>query len=300
MYEIALVAGHYYGTPGKRIPKELDPNETPEWVLNDRVCDKIEALLKGYTGYKLLRLDDTTGKKNITLEDRTDAANEWGAAEYYSVHHNANKGKPWNGGGIVVYVHPNASAASREMQRQLYDALIAKTGLRGDRSTPLAEANFHELRETKMPAVLGELGFMDSRVDAPIILTEEYADKCAEAYVEVMVKRGNLKKKPAASSASSSSGSGSKAGVTTIELRTLREGDMGEDVRCLQFFLRGWSEKTRQIIDAKGGADAIFGDATGDALEIYQSQTVDEDGKPLKPDRVCGPKCWGAIHGKTK
>lgn len=101
-------------------------------------------------------------------------------------------------------------------------------------------------------------------------------------------------------SSSSSSGSGSKAGVTTIELRTIREGDRGEDVRCLQFFLRGWSEKTRQIIDAKGGADAIFGNATGDALEIYQSLNVGEDGKPLEPDRICGPKCWGAIHGKTK
>lgn len=198
MYKIALVAGHFLGTAGKNIPKALDPNETKEWILNNRICDKIEALLTGYTGYGLLRIDDTTGKTNIPLPDRVRAANEWGADEWYEPHHNALNGKPWKGGGIEVYVHPNASPASREMQKQLYDALIAATSLKGNRSEPLKKANFYTLRETKMPAVLLELGFMDSKTDAPIILTEEFADKCAAAIVEVMVKRGGLKKKPEA------------------------------------------------------------------------------------------------------
>lgn len=196
MYKIALVAGHFLGTAGKNIPKALDPNETKEWVLNNRICDKIEALLSGYTGYELLRIDDTTGKRNISLADRVRAANEWGADEWYEVHHNALNGTPWNGGGIEVYAHPSASSASREMQKQLYDALIAKTGLEGNRSQPLRTANFYTLRSTKMPAVLMELGFMDSVVDAPIILTEAYADKCAAAIVAVMVQRGGLKEKP--------------------------------------------------------------------------------------------------------
>lgn len=195
MYKIALNAGHFLDTPGKRIPKALDPNETREWTLNNRVCDKVEALLTGYTGYELLRIDDTTGKTDVSLRDRTDAANAWGADDYYAVHHNALNGTPWKGGGIVVYVHPDACKESREMQKQLYEALIKHTGLKGNRSEPLAKANFHEVRETKMPAVLMELGFMDSSVDAPIILTEEYADQCAAAIVEVMVQRGGLKKK---------------------------------------------------------------------------------------------------------
>ena len=195
MYRIAMNAGHYLGTPGKRITKALDPNETREWTLNNRVCDKVEQRLTGYTGYELLRIDDTTGKTDVPLRDRTDAANAWGADDYYAVHHNALNGTPWKGGGIVVYVHPNACKESREMQKQLYDALIKHTGLKGNRSEPLAKANFHEVRETKMPAVLMELGFMDSSVDAPIILTEKFADQCADAIVEVMVARGKLQKK---------------------------------------------------------------------------------------------------------
>ena len=195
MYKFTLNAGHGLPTAGKRIPKKLDSKETREWQLNSRICEKVAALLQGYTGYEMLRLDDPTGVTDVSLRDRTNAANAWGADEYYSIHHNANRGKPWNGGGIVVYVHTKASAAAQEMQKQLYQALIAHTGLKGNRSNPMAEANYHELRESKMPAVLMELGFMDSRVDAPIILTEEYADQCAAAIVEVIVQRGKLKPK---------------------------------------------------------------------------------------------------------
>jgi hypothetical protein len=41
-FKIAYCAGHYLGTPGKRVPKALDPNETREWTLNDRVADYCE------------------------------------------------------------------------------------------------------------------------------------------------------------------------------------------------------------------------------------------------------------------
>lgn len=198
MFKIALTAGHYLGTAGKRCLKKLDPNETREWVLNDRIADKVENLLKGYTGYELIRTDDTTGKTDIGLTARTSVANNFKADFYLSIHHNAgiNGG---SGGGIVAYVYTKASAEAIEWQKDLYNALIAKTGLKGNRSNPLPKANLHEVRETKMPAVLLELGFMDSKTDVPIILTEDYANKCAEAIVEVLVKRGKLTKKAAES-----------------------------------------------------------------------------------------------------
>ena len=194
MYKIAITAGHYLGTAGKRIPKQLDPDETREWELNDRIVRKILALLQEYEGYEILRTDDPTGKKDISVEARCKAANAFGADDYYSVHHNAgiNGGK---GGGIVVYVYTKVDDDTKALQKMLYDALIEETGLKGNRATPLAKANLAECRLTKMPAVLGELGFMDSPTDVPIILSEEHADACARAYVKVMVQRGNLKKK---------------------------------------------------------------------------------------------------------
>lgn len=193
-FKIALTAGHYLNTPGKRCRKELDPGETREWVLNDRIADKVQKLLADYTGYQLIRTDDTTGAKDISLAARTNAANNFGADIYLSVHHNAgiDGGK---GGGIVAIVYNKASAQSVAWQKELYDALIAATGLKGNRAAPVTTMDLHEVRETKMPAVLLELGFMDSATDVPVILTEKYADQCAQAIVSVIVRRGKLVKK---------------------------------------------------------------------------------------------------------
>ena len=190
---IALGAGHGIGTDGKRCLKALDPNETREWTLNDRVCDYIEYYLKEYAGYELMRLDDSDdGQTDVALSKRTAAASRWGADVYISIHHNAGI-KGGFGGGIEAYVHPNAGKEPIAWRDELYAALIEHTGLIGNRANPKTTGNFQVLREAKMPAVLFELGFMDSKTDVPIILSKEHAQDCAKAIVEVIVKRGGLR-----------------------------------------------------------------------------------------------------------
>ena len=200
-FKIALGAGHGMDTGGKRCMKELDPRETREWWLNDRICDLVESGLKEYEGYSLLRLDDSDdGEDDVALETRTKKANAWGAEFYLSVHHNAGV-KGGKGGGIVAITHPQSSKASVEWRDALYDALIAETGLKGNRASPKTTSNLWVLRETKMPAVLLELGFMDSSTDVPIILSDAYAQGCARAIVKVLAERGKLKKKAVANDA---------------------------------------------------------------------------------------------------
>lgn len=195
MFKLAINAGHYYYTSGKRCLKKLDSNETREWTLNDRIVDKIEKMLSEYDGVEILRLDDTTGQKGISIEDRVAKANAWGADFYLPIHHNAGI-QGGSGGGIVAYIYSGkVTAETVEWQKDLYNTLIKKTGLKGNRSTPLAKANLYECRAPKCPSVLLELGFMDSKTDVPIILTDDFATKAAEACVEVIVKRGNLSKK---------------------------------------------------------------------------------------------------------
>lgn len=195
MVRIALDAGHGINTPGKRCLKSLDKNETREWTLNNRVANYVEEFLKEYEGYQLLRVDDRTGKRDVPLSERTKKANDWKADIYISIHHNAgiNGG---SGGGITVYRYPNSSKMTKAMQKRLYDLLIKHTGLKGNRASPLGEANFHVLRETKMAAVLIENGFMDSRTDVPIILSDAHARKTADGIVEFVVGHFKLKKKP--------------------------------------------------------------------------------------------------------
>ena len=194
MFKLALDAGHWLGEPGKRCLRSIDPQETREWILNNRICDRIEEKLKAYDGIQVLRIDDTTGKNDVALEARAKKANDFGANFYLSVHHNAGI-KGGNGGGISAYVYTKVDDNTRDWQKKLYDALIKKTGLKGNRANPLSSDTFTVLRKTRMAAVLLELGFMDSTVDTPIILTDDFANECVDAIVEVVVAKGGLKKK---------------------------------------------------------------------------------------------------------
>ena len=192
MFKIALDAGHGMSTPGKRCLKSIDANETREWYLNDRICDRIEKKLTAYEGYEVLRVDDTTGVVDIPLSQRTSKANKWGADIYLSVHANAGVAGG-TGGGIISIAHTKASQKSLEYQGIIYNELIKETGLVGNRSIPCPKQNLQVLRESNMPAVLVECGFMDSKIDVPIILTEEFADQSATALTNALVLIGGLK-----------------------------------------------------------------------------------------------------------
>ena len=193
MFKIALNAGHYLYTPGKRCLKSLDANETREWYLNSRICAYVTEKLKAYSGYELLRVDDSTGQTDRTVQKRTEMANNFGADIYVSVHHNAGVNGA-SGGGIMAFTYTQVGEATKKLQKLLYDKLIEKTGLKGNRAQPLSSANFAECRLTKMPAVLLECGFMDSSTDVPVILSELFAQKAAEGIVEAIAEYGNITK----------------------------------------------------------------------------------------------------------
>lgn len=191
-FRIAYGAGHYLGTAGKRLPPELDPAETKEWVLNDRVARYFAEAATAYKDVELLRVDDPTGQKSVSLAKRCDKANAWRADLCLAIHHNAgiNLG---NGGGIVAYTHPKDADAVK-YRDAIYAACIAATGLAGNRANPMAKANFYVLSATKAPAVLMEYGFMDSRTDAPVILTDEYARSVASATMDAIAQVAGLEK----------------------------------------------------------------------------------------------------------
>lgn len=186
MLKIAIDAGHYKGTPGRRCLAALDPAQTGEWELNRRVADKLEELLAWYD-CQILRVDDKTGDKLIDLGDRVAAANGWPADVYLSIHHNAgiNGG---SGGGCVVYTAPGCQTKSRALQKAVYGAVLSRTGLVGNRATPMAESRLYVLQRTKMPAILIECGFMDSKTDVPVILGPYFAAQVADGLLAALVE----------------------------------------------------------------------------------------------------------------
>ena len=193
MTKIVLGAGHGINTAGKRCLKSIDKNETREWVLNDRIVDKVESKLANYD-VEVLRVDDTTGAKDISLSARVNAANAFRADLYCSFHHNAgiNGG---SGGGLSVLTYDNRESLVK-LRDELYTCLLNAGGIKGNRATPkYASSDLYVLKHTNMSAVLVEHGFMDSTVDTPIILTEEYAEKMANGWIKFFENYLGIKKK---------------------------------------------------------------------------------------------------------
>ena len=194
--KIAYNAGHILDTPGKRIPRELDAAETREWVLNDRIARYFAAEMGRYRGVELRRLDDPEGLKPIDIDARVAQANLWPADFYLSIHHNA-AGRIFDGGGTEVYLDA-PGGPSEAYARAIYEDVIAETHLKGDRADPIRtgdEAPLYETRATNMPAVLVEYGFMDSRVDVLVILTEEFARKAGTATARAIARVAGLERK---------------------------------------------------------------------------------------------------------
>ena len=202
---IVIDAGHGLNTAGKRCLKALDANETREWILNDRIADKLQKMLANYD-CKVVRVDDSTGKNDISLSARVKAANAANADIYISIHHNAgiNGG---TGGGTVIYHYNNDS--SKAAAKSLYDAIIDETNLIGNRSSKIAVGNFYVINKTKMLALLVENGFMDSKVDVPIILSESHAEKTAKGICNFLVNKYSLKKVAASTGSASTTTSAS-------------------------------------------------------------------------------------------
>lgn len=187
---ISLDAGHGLTTSGKRCSKKLDPNETREWWLNNRIADRLEILLANYD-CKVVRVDDTTGVKDVALANRTKMANNAKADVYISIHHNAGANNG-NAGGTEVYYYSSKSERPKQATA-LYNSLIKHTGLKGNRTTPVRKHAYYVVKETNMPAFLIENGYMDSKIDTPIILTSEHAEKTAQAILGFLIEQFGLK-----------------------------------------------------------------------------------------------------------
>lgn len=191
MIKIAIDAGHGLYTSGKRCMKKLDSKETREWWLNDRIADRLEALLDDYN-CEVLRTDDTTGLTDVSLANRCKKANNWGADIFVSIHHNAGANGKTAGGTVNFYYSSNS--ARKTQAQSMYNSVVGRTKLVGNRSSKVIKKGFYVLRHTKMKAFLLENGFMDSSVDVPIILTAEHAEKTAQGLLEFLVRELKLEK----------------------------------------------------------------------------------------------------------
>lgn len=263
MFKLAIDAGHCLKTAGKRVAKKLDPTQTREWTLNDRVARYIAEAAKQYEDVEILRVDDITGKKEVSLSARCKASNNWGADMYISCHHNAGI-KLGTGGGIVAFCYKLGTKAA-EYRDEIYKACIAAGGLKGNRSNPTPEKAYYVLKNTKAPAVLMEYGFMDSQTDVPFILQDKYSKLVGYATMEGIAKVAGLKKKSTPVKQETDKTASVKVD-SAKSYNALKAGTYIVTAKSLN--LRSGASTNKQIIEAmaKGKTFTCYGYYTGSWL----------------------------------
>ena len=187
MVKIAYDAGHGINTPGKR-----SPDGEREWTFNNHVVLGFQAELLRYKDVELLRTDDSTGRTDVSLKSRTDKANNWKADYYISFHHNANTSKWGAWTGVETFTYTGVQTKSTALAKALHPALVKGYGLR-DRG--IKQANFHIVRETKMPAILLEGGFMDSTTDIRVLRNSNKLERAGKLIAQALASHLKLQLK---------------------------------------------------------------------------------------------------------
>jgi N-acetylmuramoyl-L-alanine amidase len=184
--KIVYNAGHGYQTAGKRF------DGLQEYDFNRAVCQYAKEITEdNYEGVQVLLTH--SDKRDVPLKERTDTANKWKADVWVGVHANAFGTSYNSANGIETYIYGEQYREARELAELVQDNLVDITRLR-DRGVKVA--NLHEVRETHMPAILVECGFMTNKAENMLLRTESYRLNCATAIVESLAKFYKWKLKP--------------------------------------------------------------------------------------------------------
>ncbi|HBN82209.1 MAG TPA: N-acetylmuramoyl-L-alanine amidase [Clostridiales bacterium] len=182
---IAIDAGHGYNTSGKRTCPFPDGRQMREHEFNRDVALNLDYRLRR-AGHETMICFDQIGVNDFTLKQRTTIANEKKADIFVSVHANAwGEGENWNDvNGLVAMYYPNSVQGER-LARSVLPELQKTTNLP---INSYQAVSYAVLRDTFMPAVIIECGFMTNRSDAEKLLTYEYRNSCAEGIYNGILK----------------------------------------------------------------------------------------------------------------
>jgi N-acetylmuramoyl-L-alanine amidase len=178
---VALDDGHGVSTPGKQTPFVTELGRTiHENEFNKAVVALLDIELKR-CGFKTLLTAPTDADTSLT--ERTNLANSKGADIFVSIHYNA-LGNTWGTAeGHSIYVMTPASANPNSVRLAEAIAKYLKEGTPQVWRGVLAE-NFHVLRETTMPAVLSENGFMDNHKEALYMIDPKFQLEVAQEHAK--------------------------------------------------------------------------------------------------------------------
>jgi N-acetylmuramoyl-L-alanine amidase len=168
MVKIFIDPGHGGSDPGATANGLQEKNVTLTIATHIH-----EMLLSEYENVSVQM--SRTGDQTVSLNARTNAANNWGADYYLSIHINAGGGT-----GFESYVDPGVGRPTVTYQEMIHQKVLEQVQLpnRG-----LKQGSFHVVRESNMPAILTENGFIDHAVDALKLKSSSFLESLARGHV---------------------------------------------------------------------------------------------------------------------
>lgn len=180
---IFIDPGHGGIDPGTEANDLQEKDLTLDIALKTR-----DILNEQYSGHtiQLSRTTDVTR----SLTERTNMANDWGADFLVSIHINAGQAT-----GFESYIfngHYTEKEETNAIRRNIHKEIVQQTGFI-DRG--FKEKNLHVLRESNVPAVLTENGFIDNAIDASNLKDKTFIDKIAQGHAYGIANALGLYKK---------------------------------------------------------------------------------------------------------
>lgn len=181
IFKVVIDAGHGgkdNGATGTLGNKEKD--------LTLMIAERVESKLKNNPSYDVImtrtrELDEELMKKKVKQQpkEKANIANDKQADIFVSIHINSATSAPNASGTETLY---NGTQQDKKLVEVMHKHAIKATGFknRGVKIRP----NLVVLRDTKMPAVLLEVGFMSNHNENMTMLNPEFQERVAQGIVD--------------------------------------------------------------------------------------------------------------------
>jgi len=169
---IAIDPGHGGEDPGETVPAGESEAE-----LTFRIAARASVLLESHGAIVILTRGPNDGPSDT---ERAGFANEFAADLLISIHLNAHPGRVAEGASTYFFQHGDIASEPGEHLAGLMQREFVRSGRQDCRSHGKA---YPILRETAMPAVVVEPGFITNPSDLSLLMQSDSLDRLAEAIV---------------------------------------------------------------------------------------------------------------------
>lgn len=125
---------------------------------------RFEVRLSRPTPETVLGINDAT-----SLRERVRMANQWPANYFISIHANANVNTAINGTEVYIY---RFYTQANWLAEQVMDGIVETVGTKNNRVR--VNPTLYVLKNTNMPAILTELGYLSNPSDAEKLRNDQY------------------------------------------------------------------------------------------------------------------------------